>query len=679
MVVRALLLCVSVLGLAACSGKPSERRVHENQPGSFAEAPMSKTEAKGQIGALYAKRAETAKRLKEAKNGADALAIAKELGAVVLNTTVLATPEFSGTPEFDVVLGQFHAALDKAFKLDRKAVEESGILARYEDVVLAFCNENNEGCVRLKIFKGDQLAGRILMHVAETLETGMVAARDQRDALIMRKEPNSRIGEATRALQTIVIRFYRLLQLAYEMGNGTANPDLDRKYVTYASAYFEYFRALPEDQKQNEFHRRHRDVMTLALGHMRNQSNTTGLSKVYCDFLIKLNPLDPNAFAALDLDRRAQLSMTNEFITCTGTGKAKTLKKMIEVVLQKQNAAAKVKFEEDAKNPKSVLTVQSEGYGYAMAALADTPYLYNGLNAKLTPRADLPFFIVDRVYYQQLDLNSALAYWQRAENVDEIEFLEFVRNYARVQIAYVIKVTQKNYARVFEERFAQRNSIGADFFQDVIKEVNGTMQSDWTDVRERQYMIRELLIRLFDAKYGRTVDQSRQKVQREYLNLKAELNNLPHLISMSTTVPMAIPLHYYMSKVQGAIKILVNWWNSTSKYFDIVAVNAVDRLLTGDSTTQAAFFEFGRVYYRFDHLEKLHVFDLALRTGLFDAINFALLEEDKALNMDPEALFFKEATKSALGSFEGSFRIAIDELEKVATSADFKQVLIGAC
>lgn len=682
-----LILLAVLTVLAGCTGKSSKRTIHEGPHQSKGESvdtdSVSPAEAQNQVQMTFKKRFEISKRINEG-NAEQNLAIALELEKIVLNSTVLSDPELAGRSEFDIVLSMFHRALDKAMDRNMAGVLSSGVLERYEKVALAYCTPQAKGCIRLAMFRGDHLASRILMRIAGTLEPKILEFRAKRLAI------QTRIANSTQRQQSdldalnaenaqyfpMVVRYYRLLQLSYEMNNAQTSPELDQKYVNFARDYFEYFRKLPADQKQHEFNRRHRDTLTLALGHLKNQARGGKLSAEYCKFLRDLNPLDAEMFASMDLDKRSQRSMLSEFIECSS--QSGDLKQLIGKFIREQNATAMTNYENDKRAENVVrLKVKDEGYAYASAALSEVPFLYKNLNVELTQRTDLAFFILDRVYYRQIDLNVAMNYWNHTTGLNELEFLKFARNYARLQAAYVLKVTLQNYGRILTDHFKTKGGLSSDYFTEVVTEVNSTSQFDWDELRDRLAFVREFMIKVYDQRLTRGAAPA--AAQKEYLAMKEELGNLSNHISMAVTTPMTVPLYYYMAKAQGTIKIHIPWVRSGDQWFDVPATDALAGFLRPDYGRTIPFFKFGNIDSTYDVLGKMHVLDYALRTGIFEFVDFGMLEEDKQLNMPNEVLFFKQATKDLLTNFERNFRSELEKLDIATRNRNFSEAFMGTC
>ena len=671
---NAFTLLLASLLFAGCTGKPSTRNVHSGpQPtNEDTGSALTAKDAANEVQALFKNREAISQRINAAKTGKEALDIAIDLEKTVLSSTVLESPELSGRSEFDAVLSQFHRALNKALGLDQASVVQSGILVRYETAALANCTVEGKGCTRLPVFRGDHLTSRILMQIAFALEPQVTTARDLRLKL-----SGDDFNRAQTSYFTIVQRYYRLLNLSYEMSNGQSVPELDQKYVKFARDYFAYFRSLSAEYRQPELHRRFRDTMTLALGHLRNQSKgASGLNEQYCQFLIELNPLNPAMFSTMDLDKRSQRSMLAEFMECT-TQKGQ-LASMIQSYVRTNNTQLLSEFNVDKKVTVARHSVKPLGYAYAVEELKDVPFLYNNLNVQLIPRDDMAFFILDRVFYQQMEQNTAQNYWARIKGLDDLKFLQFARNYARLQTAYVLKTTLKNYGLIFTEQFRSKGGLNSEFFYEVVREVNGISQFDWDELRDGLSMIREFIIKTYDARLFRAVSASDKALQKEYLALKEELGGaLSDNLAMAVTTPMTVPLYYYMAKAQGTIKFHVPW--ARDPWFDIPAVDALSQFLTPGTTGTFPFFKFGTMDQSWDELQKLHILDYAMRIGIFEFIDFSLLEEDKNSDLAAEVLFFKQATKDILKTFEYTFKREIERLDSINRNRNFSEYFMSAC
>lgn len=666
MVIRALLVLTLVLALG-CKGKASKITEHEGARQTVDDTHDVKVDAQSVIMAKYSARMQTSERINAASTAVGALEIARELEALVLNPGVLADPNQSGLSEFDVVLSQFNRALNKAIELDEAAVIKSGILERYEQQVTAGCQMNGRGCLNLGVFRGDHLTSRILTRIAANLEPQMKAMRD---------------SKSTTRLYPLTQRYYQLLSFAYELSNGQPVPELDQLYVANARDYFGYFRSLNEEQRQPENHRRFRDALTLALGHLRNQAAGSGkLNERYCAFLIQLNPLDPEMFKTMDLDKRSQRSMLSEFIQCTSQDNDPNhdLTKMVHEFVAKSNQQAVELYKKHHSEAEPArFKPYSGGYSYALESMKETPFMPANLGIELTSRDDMAFFVLERVFYQEMDLTDAMGYWTRIKGLDDLKFMKFVHNYARLQTAYVLKITMQNFNKVLKDQFAQKGGLSSDFFYEVVKELNQISQFDWDELRDRLAFTREFLLKVYDQRLMRGVKKEDLALQKEYLSIKESLGALQDHLAMAVTTPMTVPLYYYMAKAQGTIKFHVPW-ASTDQWFDIPATDALAQFLTSYKLTTYPFFKFGAMDQSWDELQKLHMLNYAFRIGVFEFIDFSMLDEDKKSGLPGEVLFFKQAIKDILKTWEYTFTTQIEALNAHVRNGNFDQSFLESC
>lgn len=684
MVIVRLWIAAMTIVFFGCTGKSSNRTLHEGPIGATGDTQATvKLSATDSVMLAFSERIKTSERIRNSRTAAESLTIATQLERIILNSAVLSNPALSGSSQFAALISQFNSAFLKAMEQDFSVVKKSGLMERYEAATLAHCTLTLRTCVRLARFKSDHLTSNIFMRIAGSLEPEIIERRNRRESIIQRlADPRKRQVDDPKILRSeeqiyfpLVQRYFRLLMVAYETSNGRPMPLIDQKYVNFSRDYFEYFRSLSGTQKQPELQLRHRDTLMLALGHLRNQSRSGSISSQYCQFMIALNPLDTEIFTSINMDKRAQRSMIAEFVECASqNGK---LNALISEYVKKQNVRQKATYQADKANSSSRLKVKSEGYTYALEALREVPFLVNNLDIQMTSREDLAFYILDNVFYKRMDLNVALDYWLRAGKINDTEFLKFARNYARVQTAYVLQVTLKNYGKILSEQFARRGGLSSDFFYDVVTEVNSGAQFDWVELLGRLQFLREFFIKVYDEQLTRRSKDL--ELQKEYLGLKEDLGAWPDHIAMAVSAPMTIPLNYYMAKAQGTIKIHLPWLKSSDQWVDIVANETLSKLLSPDFNTQMPFFNFGSLDMKFDLLGKLHMLDYAFRTGIFEFVDFALLEEDKQTRLAPEVLFFKQYTKDLLTTSESSFRSEIEKLEASVRNRNFSQAFMGAC
>jgi len=691
MVVRSSLIILSLsLVTTGCTAKKSQRNQHSGPRASFIDRDASSGQILNEVQEIYGKREDLSKKINTAKTAEELLKTALELEKSILNNRTLTDANLSGRSEFRLSLSLLNRAISRAYDLDKNLVLNNGILNRYRAFLFANCDSQYKSCSRLEQFR-DSLTSRIFLLIAEQLEADMEKERSLRsqiakqmtqskgkDCRFQSLDCGQALKDSESRLFQLTLRYYGKLKLAYEMANANGLPELDQKYIRYSRDYFDSLRNSTEGAQRTELLRRHRDTLTLALGHVRNQTSAGQTNQRYCQFLEELNPLDAEMFNNVDFDKRSQRNMLAEFIECT-TQKEGRLDQIIRAFNQKQNARASERYQIDQQNQTGRFKVKDEGYAYALATLKDSPSLARNLNVDLNDRSDLAFFILDRVFYQQIDLNVAQSYWNRIDTkkFNDVEFLKFVRNYARAQAAYVTKVTLQNYGRILSEHFKAKGGLGSDFFHDVTVKINSDAQFDWDELTERLNYVKEFLIKTYDHRLSRSLPADQANLQQEYFRLKEELGTITSHVSLAVTTPMSLPLYYYMAKAQGTIKFHVPWFPSSNQWFDVQASEVLSKFFQEDKSRQMLF-KFADLDQSLDSLQKLHSFDYALRIGIFDFVDFALLEEDKRSGLSGEALFFKQLFKDIPNIAERALRSKIQELEILERGQDFYEFM-NAC
>lgn len=641
MVIRKLLGIILISSaVSACTGRPSTRTEHSGALGTFkedqrADAAETRSNPTEDIRKAYEARMEISDQLTAAENnksGKSALDLAVRLAKVVLSESTLSNSSAYNTSEFRVVLGQFHQALILAYRLDKSGLLKSGILKRYEEVSLGLCAPRDlSTCLRLPIFRDSQ-SGLVMKILAQQLE------------------PRISQSEALSG-------YYALLHLAYEVSGSRHDETLDQMYVRYAREYIQYLRD-SEDTNLADVRRRFRDNLSIALGQLRDSSKKGEINHLYCDFIERLNPLDSVSFAKIDIDKRMRRSLTNEFIRCTSA------RGRLHSAISKHMAGR-----------SSRIKLTSE-------RISKFPFLYKNLGIELVGDQQInsiavPAFILESLYYNEIDQTLARSYWSRVGKVDDEKFLKFVQNFARMQVALTIESTLQSLSTIMREEFAKRKGLSSDYFSDTLINANSRSQSDWDELKDRLNSLRDFLIAVYDIDIRRRSDRSLTDL---YVNVKDSLGkNFPQHLSLTVTTPMALPMYYYMAKSQGTIKIRIPWLPTDNQWRDVLANDALQRFFRQDFGQAEPLFTFGALGESLSPLQKMHVLDFALRIGIFDFIPFDMLPEDKEKNMPAEFLFFEQYVKDSLGFWEKTFNEIISKLQKIEAGSNFNDYILRAC
>ncbi len=635
MVNRLLKLSVGLALLAGCTGKPSHRTQHEGPQGTFKEGDPQVSASADGVKELYHERYKISEEIKvaqEERSSESALQIAKRLAAVVLADNVISNPSINRSSEYQTALGQFHQALILSYKLDPKSLLASGLLDRYQVASLGMCSGGDlSGCLRLPIFL------------------------DSQSALVMRILAEQLEGRITD--QESLKNYYTLLHLSYELSRRTQDGKLDQLYVRHAREYMKYLGELNEPGIQDK-RRRFRDNLTLALGHLRNASSKGQLDPQYCGFVEGLNPLNAEAFAKIEIDKRMKRSLTEEFIKCAN---------------QNGDLSSAILKQLDEKSSRFL---------GASASLQDSPFLYKNLDINLVEKKDIKSyivaaFIIESLYYGDIDQNLARSYWKYVGTVNSLDFLKFILNFSRIQTAVVIKTTMKIYARVMREQFEKRKGLSSDYFSDVIQAVNNEADTDWDELKDRLISLREFLISIYDVELRR---QSDEKTTDLYVKVKESLgSSFSEHLSLAVTTPMALPMYYYMAKSQGTIKFHIPWIRSENQWFDVPASDALQRFFRPDFGRADSLFKFGVLGQSLSPLQKVHVLDFALRIGVFEFLPFDLIEEDQQKHEPSEFLFFEQYVKDSLGFWQTVFNKTLTDLDSIENSQTFKDYVLNAC
>jgi len=641
---------------------------------------------------LYTQRESLGKRITGTQSGGDALKLALELEPTVLNPAVLGNPEQSGRTEFRTALSLYNRALLRSWELDKKSLIDNGALTRYAKVFLMNCTIPATSCPRLQQAATDHLSAQVLLLYGETLEPEIVKTRQIRDEILNHmarsKSARCRGGGTPRQIpctealkiasenhQQATQKYFDLMRISLDMSNKSTRPQVDQKYVRYSQDFSDYVRALPESPSKSAMLTQHRNTLGLALGNLRHLARTGRSSQEYCQFLFNLNPLQMDQFQKMNVDQRHVRAMIHEYIECAY--QAKKLNQTINEHMRKDLELKTRMFTKNQATPVEILRVLDEGYAYAIKELEDYPFMYKNLGIQLENRMDLPVYVIDRVFYQDIDMQTALEFWKRADVKNDLEMLRFIRNYARVQAAYTLKVTLLNFNRILERQYKEKQGLNSIFFTDVIKDVSTTSQMDWHTLQNRLAALRDFLSKVFDQKYSGLVGAALKPAQEEYIEFKNELDQFPDNINLAVVGPMSLVLHYFMSQTRGTLKIQTG---TSQMPLEIPASEALSTYFgKTDSIVTQPYFALSRVRPNINAQMRPYIFDYMLRTGMFDLINFKLASGEEDKNTPGEVLFMRQYARTTFNSLDSNLRERLKNLELLESSYIFRHQVLGYC
>ncbi len=615
----------------------------------------------------------------------------REFEPLILNTTLLQNTKYTSHQIFRNALGRFNDLIESLYELDINSLKRDGILNRYADAVMNNCGTHLSSCATAKPFTDFQ-SQKILVLAARLKSDQIMESRRERRRIqdMMksaddRKQPgnclitvNSQNMTCAEALDVISKKYFeevaytfRILLLASDLSNGQAFSYRDILYVRLSKDYEEYLDSLTDASLRHRLMRAHHNNMPNILRQIRMSKSRTSRSH-YCDFVLTENPLNQRRDEMSPLAASIWSQMTIEFLSCAD--EKRMTDRLITETLSKSKKEQLDKWEEVKNAPELKREVLHLGYEFALNnVFSDPQYAFNmGIERK--SRSDLFFYIVEQVFYEQIDATTRDALIERALSQirgKENELIEFVRNYARVQAAYLIRGSVHYLSHAIQDSHKKRNGISPSFYEDVTMAVNGRYVFEWQVLKRRFKALDELIT----VALGRNVNlvgagmtEEMSKLRENFQRLSYELTQFEEHMHIAILGPMKMALAYYLSKAKGALtypipylslsnKPSINFASELGEF--LVPMNAYRHTESATGTGHEGWFDlqyfrFGQDFYRtVDIVRRLHQMEMALRIGIFDIIPFDLEKEE---NVPPdltgrakaEFLFFRQATKDLI-------------------------------
>ena len=526
---------------------------------------------------------------------------------------------------------------------------------RFQAFVLDNCDEAGDQCTHLGYFAHGRLPKT----------SDIFALLVQNMAKDLRKLPPQ--GECSKRAAQPWLNYYKALRLGVlSSRNRVKNQDVPLMYVEFASQYAHALKC--SGSKSVALLERHNNQLSEVLIDLATQGVSGSNRKPFCDFVLQTKPYGSMASVTRNGSGRELIS---EFIRCAS--ERSSLRPMITEFVRSEREAILKKRATD----QSSLAAEDATFAEAQQYLLDKPYLLRGMGVSSEPLDPYAEFVLNAVYYDRADLNTALQYWRaQSGTVSDLKLIQQIKSYVQIQLLYLMQKSQSILAAELKKQMKVKEGLGPDFFADTVDSVNQQTQFQWRDSKLRVDRIKDFTVRLLDEKYG-----FRGEAAQAYASLKHQLDSIGQHLSYTSVAPMMLPINYYISKANGVIKILIPWWRGEgSNWFEIDGRGAISRFVDNGGNL-AQLFNYGDQNYRFTPLQSLYVVDVALRSGIFDSIPFNLVEtaDNKNIIEENEYLFFKRYLFEALEVYRGSLTSDLKELTILEKSEEFRSFLGDVC
>ncbi len=598
-------------------------------------------------------------------------------------------------------------------------------LNQLEAQIFRYCDAELKGCTNADFYLSDNMAVKLMTAMADNQERRLLAAKAQfhatsqtisdftsiknanpsectyeytivrtrkkirKDCISARKDAQDQYFAETNA-------YFNYFLLGNRGLNGSQYLDYYLKYIRYTKDYALWFQSLSatEKEKRAAEYRTRQNFLGDALRLLKSAN-----SAEYCDYLIDAKPY---AYYTGGEEENPNLNLIiKDFISCAD--QRKNLETLIsnyvrdeEPRIQKEAQIELAKISQLTNT--ELIAVRDLSYVYALDFISTKPHIMKNLGIQNITRSDLAYYIIDGIFYERLDMDLAREYFNRMEGITPMEFMQFMDNYVKVQIAYLLRTTQMNLGRSIRFFYKKYNSLTGDLFQDVADDLHTSTDSEWRIMKKRISFLNDFLIQAYNSKYGQGArNDEEKKVAEYYKKLKTQLSTekLNSHIDYLVTTPLMLAMSYYMAKSENNIVVTFAWMPGQDQTLSIDSSNALSTFFNPRSK-MILFFRYGSDWFRMDDFQKQQSFDLAFRSGLFEFIPFDIRKEDQQMlaklkakyphlvNADHpelanEYLFFERLFHDVLKFFKGSFRDQITDLDKLLQVQDHVGRFSAAC
>lgn len=655
-----ILASIVILSLTACSGERTPNRSHGGPTEDVtSRQPEVAFEIKGgpdpAIAAQFDRNRHAIAREIESASPERLKEIALEIAPQVLHEDILRNPRAVDNPIYVNSFGLLNLALDRLAQRAPEEFRTFPLVSHYEDTIFARCQNGLRACRNLPFPVSDSLTSSLLLRISERDETELNRLNSLSVASESAREANR---ESTQRVRNRLLRY---VLATSDLMNSQPNTEFLLRYVRLSPFFTEHYNEMAQrDRVANRDQlRRHLDMLATVLNQLRSQDNPES-RRAYCNYVIESKPFRINLNQPNQATRNTVNGMVSEFIRCADErrgpdGTSTALEQMISEYVREERAQARSASADDL-TAGGTFRIPDSSYAYVASFLQKTPEVIENMGLEIVSRDDLAFFVIDRLYYEAIDQKLAIEYWNRIRNQDDLALLRFIKNYIRGQVAYLNKSTQIILSAALEQEYQRRDGLTGDFYNRVVDRVNQATQFEWETMKTRIRFLRNFMTPIFDQRLSRpsTLQGRAREAAQEYALLKDQLDGLDEHLNYTSTSPLMLAISYYMSKAPGQVRIFLPWFSSTNPWLTIDSSQALANFFE-TKREWLRFFPFGTRSPFWDEYQLKHVFDFSLRTGLFDAVSFNVLPEDRralAFGGDPklngEYLFFKQYINDVL-------------------------------
>ena len=580
---------------------------------------------------------------------------------VLLHEKTLNDKNYYQSQSFRDLLVEFNRGIYHLYQKSYQTLAESGLLKRYTTVLLDGCRIDQTECKNLAKFRGDHLTSQILLLEAQVMD-------------------KNKIDDSN------IHHFYQILRASLSVQTNK-NYETESMYFKHSVAYLAFLKKNNDSWAKSSEERLKTDI-AMILNKMNGQYASDELSteekQKYCDFITLIDPLSStNKVQIIEENRRKDL--VKDYLLCQA-GKNSSKDALKEALLKNIKAEKETQlkeYNEKLKDPqaKASLTVQNLGYHTVLKSLEKDPKLVQSLKLSLNHAQDSGFFVIDKLYYERVDLNQAQKLLDSVPIDSDLEFIKNVRHYTQNQTAHLINESLRIYSELFQRNY-NRIGLKDNLFVEVIGQINGVLFQPWYSHIRLLGEIEKVIQSKFDKKYrsgsGADKNQDFAKTQKEILDLRSELSNIKNHLMIALSIPMDYTLLYYMSKTQGTVKFKFSFIAQEFE-FDMKADQIFgDNLMPSGSGYPMRLFSFipGGKDRKADFFPLLSM-QYALKIGLFEKFPFDLLQkEDSKSGLE---LFMSQLLKETMTAKRPELETKLKELKDIDKDTNFKERARDLC
>ncbi len=605
-ILRSIYAATVTLLLTACPTRKVQRYQHEGpvaqkHPGVQASTEVSLKElSEIKIERLQPSRPENQRDLYAT--------VVAPLAKFILNRNYVESAEYIGTIKMRQMLEAFNSAILQLLEKSPAVLDREKILERYEQMLLSGCSidlSDLVGCTNFRFYKSDSQTAKIVQKIA-------TKAKDVR-------------------------RYYKLLALAFELQNRARDRDLEFMYLRRAREYAEYYRSLPEGDKEKPLMRRHGIIFDTLLKDILADPSNSQFRAFIMDFEPWTYSRQEGSAFHYGRERLFQLAANGYLYEKSG---------LLSQDLRQAIASSQSK--EDSLGPSFTQIVKSLNSGAYGSVLRGLDVGVNDvLNGQIQ---DEYFFIIDRLYRGHIDVDEAKQIWLGSKK-NETRFLNTLALYLRIQIIQKIFETNEFMSEIYANPKYDSNTMIK-----TVLEKSLDISERWIGMLKRIELLKRLVnsqLRQFGLESGslRTTNLMFDSIRRN--------------IKYMAVYPNMFLMSYFLTKNKAIFTIYTFW--GEIKIDHTLLVNAMfDGKL-------APWFRFGNDEVPLSKIELLYAFHFALNNGSFET--FSKIKESNGQATVDRVGFLKEIIKEYTGNENQELKKSVESLRSMFSSNSYRQFL----